>query len=262
MPNDRLRSAMAAKHISAATLADRLGVDPKTVQRWVSGREPHASHRWQVAQILGERADYLWPDGEQNAEPRRAQTAEVLAAYAHRSDVAPSVWWQLLSNATQHIDLLGYAMLHFLPEMLPDVPGLLKDKGASGCSVRIALGDPDSPRILERDLEEQLGGTLPARIRTTLRHFRNLWDAPGVEIRYHTAPLYNSVFRADDEMHVTPHLYSVHGSRAPLLHLRRLGPHGIFEGFVTHFEAIWATARPAQQELLPGIVRTLGRTHA
>jgi hypothetical protein len=141
--------------------------------------------------------------------------------------------------------------------MLPDLPALLKDKGASGCRVRIALGDPGSPRILERDIEEQLGGTLPARIRATLRQFRDLWDAPGIEIRFHTAPLYNSVFRADDEMHVTPHLYSVHGSRAPLLHLRRLGSHGIFEGFVSHFEAVWDTAKPAYQEILPGVARAL-----
>jgi hypothetical protein len=60
-------------------------------------------------------------------------------------------------------------------------------------------------------------------------------------MRYHTAPLYNSVFRGDDEMYVTPHLYSVHGSRAPVLHLRALGPHGLFAAFATHFEAIWAT---------------------
>jgi hypothetical protein len=47
-------------------------------------------------------------------------------------------------------------------------------------------------------------------------------------------------------MFVTPHLYGLHGSRAPLLHLRRLGPDGIFANFAAHFEAVWATTTSVQ----------------
>jgi hypothetical protein len=66
-------------------------------------------------------------------------------------------------------------------------------------------------------------------------------DCDGFELRYQDVPLYNSVFRFDDEMLVTPHLFATPGSMAPLLHLRRLGPRGMFARFSEHFDAIWKT---------------------
>jgi hypothetical protein len=36
-------------------------------------------------------------------------------------------------------------------------------------------------------------------------------------------PLYNAIYRFDDEMLVTPYLYRLHGYQHPLLHLRQLG---------------------------------------
>jgi hypothetical protein len=58
--------------------------------------------------------------------------------------------------------------------------------------------------------------------------------------------MYNSLFRFDDDMFVTPHLYGTPGYGAPLLHVRRLGPDGVFANFAGHFEAVWTTARPAR----------------
>jgi hypothetical protein len=34
----------------------------------------------------------------------------------------------------------------------------------------------------------------------------------GLELRYQDVPLYDSVFRFDDEMFVTPHLYGTQGT--------------------------------------------------
>jgi hypothetical protein len=129
----------------------------------------------------------------------------------------------------------------FLPEQHSRLVDLLKEKSQASCKVRIAIADPTSIDVQRRDEEEQLGGTLPARIQTTLYHFRDLRKCDNIEIRYHTTPMYNSVFRFDEEMFVTPHLYGLHGSKAPLLHLRRLGSHGIFANFAAHFENLWAT---------------------
>ncbi len=86
--------------------------------------------------------------------------------------------------------------------------------------------------------------TLVVRIQTTMKYFRPLLNCPGFELRYQDVPLYNSVFRFDDEMLVTPHLYATPGSSAPLLHLRRLGPNGLFSRFAGHFEGIWADTEP------------------
>jgi hypothetical protein len=112
------------------------------------------------------------------------------------------------------------------------------------------IANPESRHVADRDADEgNKGLTLVARIQTTLQHFEPLLDHPGVELRFQDAPLYNSVFRFDDEMLVTPHVYATQGAAAPLLHLRRLAPNGLFSRFAAHFEAIWATTTPMREDL-------------
>lgn len=250
MGNDRLRHAMASAHVDIEAITRATNVDPKTVQRWLGGRIPHARHRWTVAKLLHEREDYLWPQEEIAGTVATAQTSEIVAAYAHRADVPPSAWWQLFTRAEKHIDLLAFAML-FLPEQHPGLIALLKEKASNGCRIRIAIADPASRHVQERDAEEKLGGTLPARIQTTLYQFRQLHHHVNIAIHLHETPMYNSVFRFDDEMFVTTHLYGLHGSKAPLFHLRRLGAHGIFADFAAHFDNLWATTRPVGEIVVP-----------
>jgi transcriptional regulator with XRE-family HTH domain len=241
MANERLRKAMAAAHKTVQDVSEAAGVNEKTVQRWLSGRVPHARHRWTVASLLEEDERFLWPTAEGELAPGAATTAEVVATYAHRVDVPAKQWWDLLVGARRQIDLLGYAML-FLPEAHPRLADLLRGKAAAECRVRILLGDPDSRQVAERDAEKRLGGTLVGRVRNSLVHFRSLVGCEGVDIHLHATPLYNSTFRFDEEMFVTPHLYGVPGSWAPLLHLRRLGNGGIFDRFAQHFEDVWTTS--------------------
>lgn len=85
---------------------------------------------------------------------------------------------------------------------------------------------------------EQLHGTLPDRVRTTLRHLSTFSGVSGVEIRLHDVPLYNAMYRFDDQMLVTPYLVHAHGFQHPLLHLRRDGE-GIFQAYERQFETIW-----------------------
>ncbi len=66
--NDVLRLALAGAGMTANDLADRIGVDPKTVQRWVSrGRVPHPRHRFASAEVLGQPIDTLWPEAVRRA---------------------------------------------------------------------------------------------------------------------------------------------------------------------------------------------------
>lgn len=245
MENKRLLQAMMAAHVGIEEITAVTNVDPKTVQRWLKGRVPHARHRWKVAELLKERDDYLWPP--ENVETSTVHTSEILAAYAHRSDVPPSAWWHLFQQAQQQIDLLGYAM-QFLPEQHAHFIDLLKEKAAKGCKIRVTLADPTCYAVQLRDEEEQLGGTLPARIQATLHHFRSFRHCNGIEIRYHSTNLYNSIFRSDNTMFVTPHLYGLHGSKAPLLYLRSLNSDGLFANFAAHFEAVWATAKQLEKD--------------
>lgn len=237
MTNERLRASMAAAHVDVEMLADKIGVDAKTVQRWIGGRVPHRRNRWSVAQVVGEDVDYLWPP-EERGEDGAAPNAELIRVYNNRADASPSEWWKLFSSAQEGIDMLGYALL-FLMEQQPQLPPLLHRKAEGGCKVRIALADPDSPEAADRDREEGLAGGLQARIRTARLYFGVLDDCPGVELHYHRTPMYNSIVRGDHEMFVTPHLYGMPGYMAPLLHLRRKGGQGLFDSFAIHFEGVW-----------------------
>jgi transcriptional regulator with XRE-family HTH domain len=240
MVNERLVNAMKTIHVSVNAVAESARVDRRTVERWMQGSKPNQNHRWAIADFLNMREDMLWPADEFAVESKPVASREIIAAYSHRSNIPPDVWWNLFLKARRNIDLLAYAMV-FLPEQHLGLVDLLKKKARASCKIRIALVDPICKYVQNRDEEEGLNGTLSARIHTTLHHFRDILNYPGIEIRYHSTPLYNSVFRFDNEMFVTPHLYGLHGSRASLLHMCRLEQDGIFANFVSHFEAIWLT---------------------
>ena len=247
--NEALRVAMSARSIEAEALARDVGVDPKTVQRWLAGRVPHPRHRWKICDLLAQSEQHLWPGVGLGASGARA-TSEIVAAFAHRADAPSQLWAGMLERVRTNLDLLGYAML-FFPEQHPQLARLVEAKCAQGLRVRIALADPDGEEVAARDALEGLGGTLPARIRSTVAHLAPILSRAGVEVRFHGIPLYNATYRFDDEMLVTPYLYRLHGYQHPLLHLKRLGPAGIFEGYGEQFEAIWAEARPV---VTPGSV--------
>ncbi len=180
---------------------------------------------------------------------RRARThwPRSSGAYAHRADIPQPLWTSLLTGASERIDLLGYAY-PFILELLPDAMARIADKCASGARVRMAFADPECAHVIERDGLEQMGGTLPGRIRNALNFLDPLHEVPGCQIGLHTVHLYNSVFRFDDQMIVTPHLFRARGYQHTALHLRRLSPHGIFASFADQFEQIWQTATPYPAE--------------
>jgi lambda repressor-like predicted transcriptional regulator len=238
--NEPLRKAMADARITIEALAHAAGVHPKTVQRWLAGRMPHPRHRWAIADLLSVREEALWP-GTGTGTGAMTGTSEILAAYAHRADVPSHVWHDLFDQAKTQIDLLAYAML-FLPEANPRLVDQLKEKAAAGCAVRIAIADPDSQAVANRDQEEGLGGALPSRIRYTLHYLADVTDHDGISLRLHATPMYNSVFRFDDEMLVTPHLYAQPGYASPVLHLRHISTQGIFDNFSLHFERVWVAS--------------------
>ncbi len=103
------------------------------------------------------------------------------------------------------------------------------------------IADPKSEHVTRRDAEEDQPITLIARISTSLKYFRDLRELDNFEMRYQDLPLYNSVFRFDDQMLVTPHLHAAPGTSAPTPRMRRLGPAGLFSRFAGHFESVWAT---------------------
>jgi ADP-ribose pyrophosphatase YjhB (NUDIX family) len=51
---------------------------------------------------------------------------------------------------------------------------------------------------------------------------RPLRELPGVELRLHETILYNSIYHADDQLLINPHVHGTPAANAPLLHLRRV----------------------------------------
>ncbi len=248
----RLESAMLRARLDSVALAEAVGVDVKTVNRWLAGRVPHRRSRVVVARLLDEAEDLLWPQTRPDLVAGGAATAEVQGAYAHRADIPNDLWTSLILSATEQIDIAGYAY-PFVLELLPDAADFLADRCRKGTRARLAFADPNCPHVAERDALEQMNGTLAGRIRNALSMLGPLTNTPGCDIGLHTSHLYNSVFRFDDTMIVTPYLLRARGYQHPALHLRKLSPHGIFSSFAEQFEQIWGSVTPYAQGLPHGL---------
>jgi hypothetical protein len=59
--------------------------------------------------------------------------------------------------------------------------------------------------LAARDAEVRIGGGVAGRVQAVLAHYRPL--AGAAEIRLHGTPLYNSIYRFDDDMLVNTHVY-------------------------------------------------------
>jgi hypothetical protein len=85
--NVPLRDAVWASGMELAGFARKVGVDPKTAERWITrGRIPHPRHRWKASEILGRDESELWPElamqqkrVQQDAAPERSPAIKELS---------------------------------------------------------------------------------------------------------------------------------------------------------------------------------------
>ncbi|MEJ3747892.1 XRE family transcriptional regulator [Actinomycetes bacterium KLBMP 9797] len=237
--NHPLARAMRGAGLDTTDVAARLGVDPKTVTRWLGGRVPYPRHRDVLARITGWNLGDLWPELAYPSGPTRGPN-EVSVAYPYRSAAPIDAWRRLFTSAVREIDILAYSAL-FLAEDVA-TQQLLRDKAQSGVQVRIALGDPDGAHVAERGAEEGIGPVMGTRIQNALMLYQPL-TRDGAEIRIHDTVLYNSIYRADDELLVNPHVYGHPASYGPVLHLLRTGSDGMAAHYASSFERVWTAAR-------------------
>lgn len=95
-------------------LARCCGVDPKSVERWLSlGRVPHRASRWDAARRLGYEEDYLWPDapGRNRSRQLEASQSELVRLYPDRGSIPREKWQRLFGGAREEIAVLVYAAL-------------------------------------------------------------------------------------------------------------------------------------------------------
>jgi hypothetical protein len=236
--NESLRQALLKARLREDDVAARLGVDSKTVRRWLSGRLPYPHNRAALAELVGVDGGDLWPDAG-GPLALRTRPEELGTVYPHRWAVPRDVWVQLFSSAEREISILEYSAL-FLAEDA-GILGILADKGRAGVAVRIALGDPEGANIAERGDEEGIGDAMAAKVRNALMLYRTVLGAvENVEIRLHRTALYNSIYRGDDRLLVNQHTYGVPAAQAPVFCLSHAGSGEMTGLYVESFERVWA----------------------
>ncbi|NGY59219.1 XRE family transcriptional regulator [Lentzea sp. NEAU-D13] len=244
MPNQRLRDALLRNTLGFDEVAKATGVDPKTVERWITqDRTPYPRHRHAIAAMVRETETYLWPDAVAPEKKKEINESEVVQVYAHRHAVPQDIWGHLIEQSKISISILVYAGM-----FLVDNPALirtLRQKAEDGVKIRLLLGDPASREVARRSEEEGIGkSTLGAKIRNALAVYKPLAEVSGVEIRVHGTTLYNSIYRFDDEMLVNTHVHGFMAAHAPVLHLRRLSGGDLFETYAESFQGVWDGAKP------------------
>src|SRR3954470_22378581 len=177
-----LRRALIGARLRDIDVAQSLGVDPKTVQRWLGGRVPHARHRWGVADLLSVHEYDLWP----HLAEMPSIDAEVYATYPHRGSVPRQVWRTMFEAADREIGILVYSGLFIAEDA--ELIRLLGSKARSGTSVRIVVGDPDSPHVDQRGEDEGIHDAMAAKIRNVILLYRPLLAA-GASMRLHSTVL-------------------------------------------------------------------------
>ncbi|GGO82304.1 helix-turn-helix domain-containing protein [Nonomuraea cavernae] len=243
MANERLRAALLQRGVSIAQLAQAIEVDPKTVERWVTkGRAPYRKHRFAVASYLEAEETYLWPEALTRDQVASASESEIVTVYPHRWAVPRDVWGRLFSAASAEIGVLVYSGL-----FLADDTGIVRmfgDKADTGVKVRILLGDPDCAEVAQRGADEGIDDGMAAKIRNVLVLSRPLIGRANVEFRLHATVLYNSIYRADDQLLVNTHVYGVPAGNAPVFHLRKVIGGDMVTTYTESFERVWDRARP------------------
>jgi transcriptional regulator with XRE-family HTH domain len=242
--NAALRKALAEAQLTETDVAAHLGVDPKTVRRWLSGQRPYPRHRWALTKLLQTEENTLWPQGSQKDESQPPASKHVQFVYEHRWQVPREKWWNLFESAEEEICILVYSGL-----FLADDAGMLEllaARARTGVNVRILLGNPGSQVLIERGNEERVGKSISGRASNSMLLFRSLVGIAGVEIKTHSTVLYSSIYMTEKKIFANPHLYGIPAAKAPLIDVdRRLSP-DLANMYWRSFETAWQASKSGQ----------------
>ena len=220
-------------------------VDAKTVERWITkGRVPYRRHRYDVAAFFGVDESYIWPDAlDRDQIAAAVSESEIIAVYPHRW-AFPGTCGDICSSKPRKRSASSSTRACSCPRT-PASSDLLTDKAKSGVRVRILLGDPDSPYVAERGedegIDDAIGREGPERDR----------DVPAAAVdRERGVPaarhgLYNSIYRADDQVLVNTHIYGMTAAtrRSSTCASSRRRTRQLY---LDSFERVWESATPIE----------------
>lgn len=242
--NQRLYDAIRQVGRRYQELADELGADPKTVERWVTeGRLPRPAIRRNLARLVGVPEAVLWPEAPGVAYG----TSELVGIYTTRRELPPATVAALLDAAERHIDVLAYAAL-WLWDSVPHFAEHLELKIARGASVRLCLGNPESQAVVLRGREELVDGSLAVRCRLAIGYARPIHHVDPGAVRVSDTTLYATILRFDDDVLLNTHLWGNPASDSPVFHFHHDQAHGIASSAISSFERVWEAAQPLPDE--------------
>lgn len=245
MANERLRAALLERGVTPDQLAAAVEVDVKTIERWITrNRTPYRRHRYAVAAFLKMEESYLWPDALSAEQVAGASESEILNVFPHRWTVPNELWARLFESAEREIGVLVYSGLFVSEDM--GIQRIFRSKADAGVRVRILLGDPASEQVAQRGADEGVDEAMAAKIKNALVMYKPLRAVDGIEFRLHDTILYNSIYRADEQLLVNTHIYGYTASHAPVLQLRRVAGGTMVNNYLDSFEKVWDRATPLE----------------
>jgi hypothetical protein len=233
--NETFCHALLKAGLNEEDVAARLGVDTKTVRRWIEGRAlPYRRHRWALAALLSTAETDLWPQ----LRSAQSRPGELVAIYPHLGKVPHEVLLRLFGSAQHEISLLDHRERPLAAD--PDVARALAEKVRAEITVRICLAEPG-------DGEVSAGpdpSTPTADLHTALELYAPLRQGGNLEIRVHRKAPYSLIYRADDQLLVAQRAYAIPAEHAPVLHLQRTADGNMFTAYLESFERTWVDAHP------------------
>ena len=236
MTNTALLAALRDKGLSERIVAERVDVDPKSVQRWVSGRvTPHPRHRAAVAELLQEDEMTLWPEVARSRMKIGADR-ELHQLFPTTAEVPLAHWHRLMRSPKSELTICHYSPYNF-KHMVPDFERMIRRTAEAGARIRVITGDPDHPIVPSN--EETSGAPIPLNLRIRAAHhlFEPLQDV--VEVRQTALSYGRSVLRSDDEAQISWWIHGYEWQDYPSLHLRRQQNGGMFDQVVKSIEQLW-----------------------
>jgi transcriptional regulator with XRE-family HTH domain len=220
LDNEHLRAAITRSGLTLEEFAEIVGVDVKTVQRWLAGRTPYPRHRTRVAGALDTTEHALWPDTVPAPTTTEAHeltapvTDDAIAGYGHATDLAAPNTAALLSTAVERIEIA-------IPNLAsqPGLVELLRMSAANGRRARVLIQDSDG-------------------------HVEPLLGIDAIEVRASTGGEDHVLYRADDEMLLVLTRIGSASASPPIIHLRRQADGGLFDRLADDFDDRWLEATP------------------
>ena len=219
MGHENLKNALQQAGLTAEELADIIRVDPKSVQRWLTGpTKPYPRHRAKIARALNLTEDQLWPEDADatasasvGAGPDAATPSEATGTWGYTTDATAPDPVEFISSSDGAIDLLdnGRGI-----ELIATLRDTLVAQAEAGRKVRLLTCLPKPP-------------------------LRRLISHREIEIRVLDGGTNHSVVRVGDAVLFTFSLADEADQPPPLLKLERTADGGLFDRLTENFETLW-----------------------